>query len=355
MGKKKKGKGKKGKESKYLDLNDGPQNHNGFKKHGEPLKIYTCERERRKKPGPDDPAPEDAEALMPCKTLRAGEILFSHVSELKQRVMELTGVARECQHLFFRASADKGGRPIKELRGWRPSWPWPADLMIIEIHDELPLDAYGVGFKTEERHKKEKAVADAEQALIDNDPKYAKAAMLKKEKEIQERNDAGKKKKSKGKKSAGKPNKDELKAMKREEAKKAKAEAEKLAKDDWHRDWVHNHIYMINKPAGMAPLNCFNVHPCQQTDADRAIIARQQGFPKPPGVMPKAQQNTKVTIISREDYKDPEKRSKLLPPIRGTIFSPSITRSGVIMESVTDEVNAITEELTQTAIEAEAL
>jgi len=191
---------------------------------------------------------------------------------------------------------------------------------------------------------------DAEQALIDNDPKYAKAAMLKKEKELEERNAAGKKKKGKksGKKGGSKPNKDELKAMKKEEAKKAKAEAEKIAKDDWHRSWVHNHLYMMVKPAGMASLNCFNVHLCQQTDADR----RKQGFPKPPGVMPKAQQNTKVTIISREDYKDPEKRTKLLPPIRGTIFAPSITRSGVIMESVTDEVNAVTEELEQTTIEA---
>jgi len=48
MGKKKgkKGKGKKGKSSKYLDLEDGPMNHNGFVPNSQPMKIYLCEREK---------------------------------------------------------------------------------------------------------------------------------------------------------------------------------------------------------------------------------------------------------------------------------------------------------------------
>ena len=62
----------------------------------------------------------------------------------------------------------------------------------------------------------------------------------------------------------------------------------------------------------MTSLNCFKVHDCQMTDAER----RKPGFPKPPGVMPKALQNTRVTIISREDFKNEELRNKLLPPIR---------------------------------------
>ena len=74
----------------------------GFKKHGEPLRIYTCEREPRRRLPPNEPVPEDydPEAIMPCKALRVGEVRGvicvgrpgSHVHLLYSRVAPCASV-----------------------------------------------------------------------------------------------------------------------------------------------------------------------------------------------------------------------------------------------------------------------
>jgi hypothetical protein len=87
--------------------------------------IHACARrldtpenaEQREALG-DDPA------LQPCKFLRVGEHPYSRISELKQRVWELTRLEKVKQHLFFQCAAENGGRRIRELRGWREDWPW---------------------------------------------------------------------------------------------------------------------------------------------------------------------------------------------------------------------------------------
>jgi len=290
---KKKGKGKgKGKASKYMDLDDGPMNHNGFVPNSNPLRIYLCERD---KVVPEVEIPEKAKGEekarltrmqelrekrgtvpedQPCKFLRVGDHEYSHVSALKQRIWEVSKITREKQHLFFQTPKEKGGRPISELRGWRETWPWPKDLHVVEVHDELPLDAYKICEKTPERiawEEKEDARVAEELA---NNPKLKKEADEKAKKEMEERQAAGKKKpekkgKKSGKKGKGKPDKDELKKQAKEAAKAAKDLLEKMELRDKARQWPENHLYMLVKVDGMQEVDSFRPHACQASPVSK--------------------------------------------------------------------------------------
>lgn len=214
--------------------------------------------------------PED----QPCKFLRVGDHEYSHVSALKQRIWEVSKITREKQHLFFQTPKEKGGRPISELRGWRETWPWPKDLHVVEVHDELPLDAYKICEKTPERiawEEKEDARVAEELA---NNPKLKKEADEKAKKEMEERQAAGKKKpekkgKKSGKKGKGKPDKDELKKQAKEAAKAAKDLLEKMELRDKARQWPENHLYMLVKVDGMQEVDSFRPHACQASPVSK--------------------------------------------------------------------------------------
>jgi len=350
MGKKKgkKGKGKKGKSSKYLDLEDGPMNHNGFVPNSQPMKIYLCEREKvipeveipEKVKGEEKArltrmqelretrgtVPED----QPCKFLRVGDHEYSHVSELKQRIWEVSKITREKQHLFFQTAKEKGGRPISDLRGWREAWPWPKDLHVVEVHDELPLEAYHICEKTPERIAWEEKEAARIAEEMANNPELKKKADEKAKKELEERQAAGKKKPDKkgkkGKKSGkgkGKPDKDELKKQAKEAAKAAKDLAEKTELQDKARQWPENHLYLLVKVDGMQEVDSFKPHECQTSPVPK----RKPGLRKLEPTWAQAHKGPVIVqnsnpigfvgglVSDQAPVKGAEKR---LPPIRGT-------------------------------------
>eukprot|EP00729_Bicosta_minor_P009991 gene9991-23647_t len=319
MGKKKgkKGKGKKGKSSKYLDLEDGPMNHNGFVPNSQPMKIYLCEREKvipeveipEKVKGEEKArltrmqelretrgtVPED----QPCKFLRVGDHEYSHVSELKQ-----------------------SGRPISDLRGWREAWPWPKDLHVVEVHDELPLEAYHICEKTPERIAWEEKEAARIAEEMANNPELKKKADEKAKKELEERQAAGKKKPDKkgkkGKKSGkgkGKPDKDELKKQAKEAAKAAKDLAEKTELQDKARQWPENHLYLLVKVDGMQEVDSFKPHECQTSPVPK----RKPGLRKLEPTWAQAHKGPVIVQNSNPIGFAPVKGAKKgLPPIRGT-------------------------------------
>ena len=67
------------------------------------------------------------------------ELRYAPVPSLKTRLAEVTGLAASQMHLFTESPA---GRPVAELRGYAPTWSWPATRLLVELMDEFSLDVY---------------------------------------------------------------------------------------------------------------------------------------------------------------------------------------------------------------------
>ena len=268
----------------------------------------------------------------PCRFLRVGDHDYSHVSEVKQRIWEVSKITREKQHLFFQTPKERGGRPISDLRGWREAWPWPKDLHVVEVHDELPLHVYKICEKTPERIAwEEKDAARIAEELASN-PKLKKEADERAKKEMEERQAAGKKKPEKkgkgekGGKGKGKPDKDELKKQAKEAARAAKEEAEKMAERDKARAWPENHLYLLVKVDGMQEVDSFRPHPCQASPVSK----RKPGLRKLEPTWAQAHKGPVIVQNSNpvgfvpppggllSDQAPVKGAKKGLPPIRGT-------------------------------------
>ena len=71
--------------------------------------------------------------------------------------------------LFFAASPESGGRPVKELFGWMPEWPWNENTPVVHLDDDLTLASYGVLKKSQQRIDADKAAQDEHLARMQND------------------------------------------------------------------------------------------------------------------------------------------------------------------------------------------
>eukprot|EP00041_Stephanoeca_diplocostata_P015247 m.290039 g.290039 ORF g.290039 m.290039 type:complete len:319 (+) comp19974_c2_seq9:271-1227(+) len=291
MGKKKSGKkksgkkgGKKGSKKKSAngDKEDGPLDHGGYNPMGEPIRVYCVDRE----PVPKD-IPEN-EALLaergrepdeqPAKIIRIGEFHMSPCSDLKRRIHEVTGIPISRIHLFCRAPQSDGGRPVQEVYGWKNSWPWPQDMLLVNLEDDLPLSAYKITIKSPERLAKERADHAALMKALEDDPELRKEHQKKKllQKEALEAAKASKKKSGKkskkkggskkGGKGKGLSEKEQAIHDRKEAEKKAKQEAALREERDKVREWPENQLFMILKPDGMADQPAFTPSGSQPTE-----------------------------------------------------------------------------------------
>eukprot|EP00040_Diaphanoeca_grandis_P006742 m.38473 g.38473 ORF g.38473 m.38473 type:complete len:343 (-) comp17926_c0_seq1:31-1059(-) len=280
MAKKKKS-GKKGGKKKSAKAPSGPPpipHYEGFHPDGIPLKVYKIDREKVLKG--DNLTPEQQELLaergddpatQPAQFLRVGEVLMQPVADLKRRLWELSNIPMERMVLFFQSPPEDGGRPVSELRGWKESWPWPQDFTIVQLADDLALNAYGIGSKTDHRKQVEQAEKDAFEAELNADPERKRKHELQKMADKLARQEAAKKKPNKkSKKGAATKGKQpkmsakELAALEARQAKEAEIKRlEKIREQDKVRRWPENQLFLLVKPEGMPNLNAFISRPDQ--------------------------------------------------------------------------------------------
>ena len=63
------------------------------------------------------------------------------VREMKLRIGEVTGIPFDTIHLFHPTPS---GHPIRDIYGWKETWPWPADLPVAEVFDEMVIRGCGI-------------------------------------------------------------------------------------------------------------------------------------------------------------------------------------------------------------------
>jgi len=279
--KSKKGGAKKGKKAAPTGPPPIP-NYEGFNPIGIPLKVFKIDREKVIKGETLTPEQEellaqrgDDPATQPAQYVRVGESLNAPVLDLKRRIWEMTSIPMGRMTLLFQASVESGGRPISELRGWNESWPWPKDLTVIQLADDLSLVAYDIAIKSGKRKDVERKEHEAFEAELAADPEKKKKYELQKMADKLARLDTAKKDKDrkKGKKSkkgnatkgkAPKMGEKELIIFEAKLAKEAEQKRiEKIQEQDRHRRWEENQFYLMIKPEGMADLNAFGSRPAQ--------------------------------------------------------------------------------------------
>jgi hypothetical protein len=88
---------------------------------------------------------------------------------LRLQINEVTGWPVQKMTLFFAAPPESGGRPINQLFGWMPEWPWNENTDVVHLDDDLTLASYGVLKKSQRRIDADKAARDQHLARLQND------------------------------------------------------------------------------------------------------------------------------------------------------------------------------------------